>query len=376
VQMAQNSGLGWSAAYLTVLGYGSFVICTYWAAATMGWKLLLVPAQLDGEAKGNFKALCTTCLIALVVPSAGLVLLGGWKLLGLAVLLLLTPMAGYAPGATQTKTMPPMYARAIARMKFGKYTDAEWEIIRELEKHQDDFNGWMMLAELYATQFKDLGEAEQIILEICDHANTSNSQLSIALHKLADWHLNQGGDPEPARRALQMICDRLRGTHLAHMAQLRMNQLPGTPAELREQRSSRPIPLPSFHQQFGTAPPLPSSKADRDHAVALANACVEKLNQNPDDVATREKLARLFAERLNQPDEGIEQLTLLLNMPDQSDALRAEWMSLCAAWQLRFHPTSDAGRRMLERLVEEFPQSPQAHAARRHLQVANDPYRG
>jgi len=32
-----------------------------------------------------------------------------------------------------------------------------------------------------------------------------------------------------------MICDRLRGSHLARMAQLRINQLPETAEELREQ---------------------------------------------------------------------------------------------------------------------------------------------
>src|SRR5205823_4090341 len=121
--------------------------------------------------------------------------------------------------------------RAIAKMKFGKYTEAEWEIIRELEKSEDDFEGWMMMAELYANHFHDLAEAEQTILEICDQPRTTLPQLSIALHRLADWHLKLACDPDAARRALQMICDRARGTHLARMAQLRLQQLPATAEE-------------------------------------------------------------------------------------------------------------------------------------------------
>ena len=52
----------------------------------------------------------------------------------------------YGPSILHVKPTPPMYARAIARMKFGKYSEAELEIIRELEKCEDDFEGWMMLA--------------------------------------------------------------------------------------------------------------------------------------------------------------------------------------------------------------------------------------
>ena len=121
-------------------------------------------------------------------------------MLGLAGIALLAPMAGYGPSVLHAKKTPPMYARAVARMKFGKYSEAEWEIIHELEKCEDDFEGWMMLADLYANNFNDLPEAEQTILEICDQPKTTPSQLSIALHRLADWHLQRAGDPEAARR--------------------------------------------------------------------------------------------------------------------------------------------------------------------------------
>jgi len=137
-----------------------------------------------------------------------------------------------------------MYSRAIARMKFGKYGEAEKEIISQLEKCEDDFEGWMMLADLYANQFDDLAGAEQTILEVCDQPRTTHSQLSIALHRLADWQLKSAGDPDVARRTLQMICDRLPGTHLARMAQLRIHQLPRTAVELRDEQTARPIPCP------------------------------------------------------------------------------------------------------------------------------------
>src|SRR5437899_3435494 len=114
----------------------------------------------------------------------------------------------------------------------------------------------MMLAELYANHFRDLTEAERTIIEICSQPKTTPSQLSVALHRLADWQLKLGQDPNAARRALQMVCDRLPGTHLAHMARLRMNQLPLTREDLREQQAAKPIPLPALGDKLDE-PPAP-----------------------------------------------------------------------------------------------------------------------
>src|SRR4029077_10267939 len=132
--------------------------------------------------------------------------LGGLSTLGFAGTLFLAPMAAFSRNILEPRKMPPMYARAIARIKFGKYTEAEGEIIRELENWEDDFEGWMMLAELYATHFNDLAGAEQTILDLCNAPKVTPSQLSVALHRLADWQLKLSQDPDAARRALQMVC--------------------------------------------------------------------------------------------------------------------------------------------------------------------------
>jgi len=368
VQAAQNSGMGWIPQYLRVLATGLFVISSYWAAMTLGWVLAEAGSGSEGESRRQFKGLCLSCFIAMVVPALLIAFFGGWPLLGLAAVAVFAPMAGYGAQALHLKKTPPMYARAIARMKFGKYSEAEWEIIRELEKCEDDFEGWMMLASLYANNFNDLPEAEQTVLEICEQPRTTPSQLSVALHRLADWHLRQG-DPAAARRALEMICHRLPGGHLAHMAQLRINQLPVSVAELRRQQSPASIPLPALGDTLDEAPEPPESETARKQAVAEANDCVEILKGDPNNVAARERLARLFAERLGEPDLGIEQVNLLLDLPDQPEARRAEWLGLIAAWHIRQRHDPDAGRNVLERLIREFPQTPQALSARRRLQL-------
>lgn len=96
---------------------------------------------------------------------------------------------------------------------------------------------------------------------------------------------------------------------------------------------------------------------------------METLRRDPNNAPARERLARLLAEHLDRPDLGIEQANLLLDMPDQPEARRAEWLGLIAAWQIRYRHDSDAARVILERLVREFPQTPQALAARRRLQL-------
>lgn len=366
VQAAQNTGGAWFPEYLRVVAVGLFVISSYWAAVTLAWVLVEAGRGSEGETRSQFRGLCRSCFIALVVPALLIGFFGGWLLLGLAAIAVLAPMAAYGASVLHLKKMPPMYARAIARIKFGKYSEAEWEIIRELEKCEDDFEGWMMLATLYASNFNDLPEAEQTILEICDQPKTRPSQLSVALHQLARWHLEKA-NPEAARRALQMICHRLPGTHLAHMAQLRINQLPASVAELRQQQSAAAIPLPALGDSLDEPPEHHQSAMNREQAAKAANDCVEILKGDPNNVLARENLARLFAERLDRPELGIEQVTLLLDLPDQPDARRAEWLGLVAAWHIRYRQDTDTGRKMLERLIREFPQTVQAFAARRRL---------
>ena len=376
VQIAQNSGSGWLPAFFRVLLDGWFVLASSWTAVTLGWVLAEATAGLEDEKRASLKSLCWTCLVGTGLPALGLVWFGGWPVLGLAATAILAPIAVYAPGILLLKKRPPIYSRAVARLNLGKYTEAELEIIQELENCEDDFQGWMMLAELYATRFHDLKEAEKTVLEVCSQPRTSPPQFSMAMHRLADWHLKLAEDPEAAKWALQIICDRLKGTHLARMAQLRINQLPATTQELREQQVAKPIRLPALGDSLDEEPPGPSSKLERHKAAKLANECVEKLKQDPNNVPAREKLARLFAEQLDRADLAIEQITLLLEMPDQPEATRAEWLGLVAAWHFRHQHDFAAARQVLERLVHEFPHTPQALAAERRIRLMDADQRG
>lgn len=344
-----------------------FIIGSYWAALTVGW-LLCVAAWRIAD-RGSFLISCAAWC-AILSPVVALLLYAyGLKVAGLALLVWFWPLAQYASSLEPPKTRQPAYAHAVASLKFGKYHQAEQAIIAELEKCQNDFDGWLMLAELYAKQFGDPAEAERTIHGLCDEPTTTLAQAAIALNRLADWQLQLRDDPAAARRALEEIVRRGPGTHLAKMAELRMKQLPATRAEWQEQHKTRTFHLPALGDQLDapqtpTAPPLSQARA-----LDLVNQCVEKLKLNPADVPTREKLAHVFADQLGKIDLAIDQIESLMEMPEQPPDKMAGWLALIASWEIKRGGDRAIIRKQLERLLHEHPASVQAIAARRRLDL-------
>src|SRR5256885_7387714 len=136
---ATARGSLWLAWYVAYVGAGFAVINSFWTAATVGWLAWHARGGLDGEARSDYRGLCWTSFGAMALPAIFCVWVGGWLALGLAVTLLFLPVAGYAPEILHKKRLPPMYSRAIARMKFGKYSEAEQEVLRQLENCENDF---------------------------------------------------------------------------------------------------------------------------------------------------------------------------------------------------------------------------------------------
>ncbi len=356
----------WFPLFCGYAGGGLAVISSYWAAVTLGWILWRAWAGLEGEMWKEFRSLCWTSLGGMVLPALFFIWLGGWTAGGFAALLIFAPIAGYAPVILRPKKMPPLYAKAIARMKFGKYAEAEAEVIKQLENREDDFEGWMMLADLYANHFNDIGEAEQTVLEICDQPRTTPTQVSIALHRLADWYLKHQEDPDAARRALGVIGNRLPGTHLARMAELRAASLPRTTEEYREQQLNKPVHLPALHDPLddarGTPPPVDLAAA-RQRAAVLEN----RLRDAPADEAAREELARLLAVPLGQVDAALAHVDALLAQSGQPPEKCAGWLGLVATWQIEILKDRAQGSETLRQIIRQFPETPTAFAAQRRL---------
>jgi hypothetical protein len=125
------------------------------------------------------------------------------------------------------------------------------------------------------------------------------------------------------------------------------------------------MPALSFEETPADAEPT----LDASQATVLANQLSERLTRNPNDILSRERLARVLAGQLGKVDLAIEQIELLLGVSEVSDSKRAEWLGLIAAWQFKFKHDPDAGRLLLERVVRDFPNSPQSLAAQRRLSL-------
>ncbi len=350
-------------ALLGQITLAALVIVSFWAVLTLGWFL----QSLFRRARNTDDLVIAAVFWLPVLPALEWLCWKsfGWGGIGTGLFFWIFPLTHYILNIAEVRPPPPTYSQAIAKMKFGKYSDAEMAIIAQLERCETDFDGWMMLADLYANQFHDVAEAERTICELCDEPATTLPQVSIALHRLADWQLHLRHDPAAARRVLEEICRRMPGTHLAMMARHRIGQLPQSPKELEAQQKPRTVILPAWSEELDSA--KPAAEMSKETALAQANRLVEQLKQDPNDIMAREKLARVFAGPLGQVQLAVEQIELLLEMPGQSATKTAEWLGLMASWLIDLQGESEAAQNILERLIHEFPQTPQAFAAQRRL---------
>jgi hypothetical protein len=370
IALAKSAGRSWLPLAMKLSAPGVIIIGSFWAAVSFIYLLTEIAIRIETRDARNELLFLAIVIGLLALPFVALVgWAGRWPMSGLAALIWLVPLTHCTVSLASQPPSLPCYSSAIARMKFGKSKEAELSVINELEKCESDFEGWMLLAELYATRFGDLAEADQTIRAVCDQPSTTPFQISIAFHRLADWHLNLTDNPPAARRALEEIGRRLPGGHFAKMAQLRLRQLPATRREWLEQRKPKPISLPALNESLSEPNEPRQPPTDRSAALRLADELVEKLKQDPNDVATREKLALAFADQLGKPDLAIEQLELLMGMPDQPASDQARWLSLIAAWHLRHGRDMPAAKRILERLIREHAQSAEAFAAQRRLNL-------
>ena len=203
---------------------------TFWAGVTLLWLVVLHALELDGQRGDLVGALALWTV--LLAPSYGLVFyLGGWGGAGLALTIVLTPVLydQLALGNPRQRPVQPSYARALARVKRQKFAAAEREVIRQLEKADADYQGWMLLADLYATRFKDIAEAERLIEQLCQQPDITREQMCEALNRLADWHLALAEDRQAARAALEKISQAFPATHWGDAADRRIRELQ-TPA--------------------------------------------------------------------------------------------------------------------------------------------------
>jgi len=359
---AAINGTSWLWPAIGVCSPAMSVIVSYWAALTLAEILRLIWART--EDRSGFKITALVWGGFMWPVSAVILWIGGWPAAGFALVAWLAPsVRATLPAMILTKRAPG-YAQAIAKMKFGKYSEAEWEVIKELEQCENDFTGWMMLAELYAVHFHDFQQARQTIRDLCAQPDTNPSDVCVALHRLADWSLELERDPDAARHCMDIISQRYPGTHLAKMARLRSKRIEETAREWTRENRHQPLPPSVLHDVLDEPDQLHpiDPVAIRERAEWLS----KELSRDPNDVSAREEFARALA-RLDDLRGAIEQVTLLLEMEGQPTTRRAEWMGLKATWLVKLTPESPDVLSLLRKIIRDFPHSAQAVAAQRRI---------
>lgn len=351
----------WLSLYQGIVGLGIFIITTYWAAVTCTELLFLI--HRETKQKSDFNGVFNFWILIFLPITVISIYCGGWAFLGAICSLWFITVIHFTVPLVHPFVPAPSYTKAIVKIFAGKYEDAENEVIHELEKHENDFDGWLMLADLYATHFGDLPAADRTIHEMCQDPSVTVSQISVALNHLADWYLKIGHDPESAHRALEEICRRLPNTHLEHMARLRLKSIPRSKQELLDHEKVPTVKMPTLvkisDSENDVLPP--------DLAAAQANQYTEKLKRNPNDIPSRVALAKLLAEQLGKVDLALEQMELLLDMPQKTEKQAASWLNLMAEWQMRFHHDAKAAQKLWERLLGDYPNTVEAFTAQRRL---------
>lgn len=359
----QQANAPWAGVWVTWSFMGAFFIWFYWSAITYIWMVLHIIDEAEEKAEVLFNVGILTAIFGLLAGM--LVHISGWVHVAAGICLTLLPVVHFTIDQAEKPVVRATYSKAIAQRKRGKIKDAEIEVIQQLEKVEEDFDGWLMLAELYAREYRNLEDAARVVLDICRHPQTQPYQVSVACHKLAEWQLEIGENPLAARAALELLQRRLPSTHFAREAEQRLRQIPRTFEEFDELKQPKRIRLPSLSENLNPnlTPTLPS----RAEPAAEANRFSEKLTHDPDDIPTREKLAQVLAEKLGKIDVAVEQLKLLTEMPEASDEQKAKWLAQIASWEFNRTGDKDRFQSALRQIVRDYPQTTHAFAAQRRL---------
>lgn len=276
------------------------------------------------------------------------------------------PFEALFSGGEEEIEPQPLYSIAEARRKQGKYAQAIAEVRGQLARFPTDFTGHLMLAQIQAEDLKDLPGASDTIERWLAQEGHRPANIAHALNRLADWHLRLARDPDAAREALERIPRLFPDTELSQLAAERIAHLSSREL-LAERLAPRVIALERHEEHFG----LRESFSDLIPADAVPETVaadyVARLEQHPLDTETREKLAVLYADRLQRLDLALEQLDQMIEHPHQPPKHVVHWLHLKADLHIKYGGDISGARAALEQVSQRFPGRAAAEIARNRI---------
>jgi tetratricopeptide (TPR) repeat protein len=271
-----------------------------------------------------------------------------------------SPLTRLYDGGDTEPEYRPLYSIATGYRKRGNYDKAIAEIRRQLALFPEDFQGWMMLAEVQHNDLNDLGAALETVEYILTLPELAPKNLAFALGRVTDWQMERS-DRAAALAALERIIERLPDTEEAHLAAQRIAHL-ASDADLAEMHEPRVIALKHSDDRIGLRVNPVAPPPSEDPAVT-ANRYVEHLREHPLDNEVREKLASIYATEFKRLDLATTELEQLIATPNQSPKNIAHWLNMLADYQIRLANDVDSARANLQRIIDLFPKSAAANTA-------------
>lgn len=275
----------------------------------------------------------------------------------------------YSGGDAQLEPQP-LYSTAEARRKQGRYSQAIAEVQTQLAKFPNDFQGWLLLAQIQAEDKKDLAAAQLTICRLLNQHGHTPKNLAHALNRLADWQLKLGRDIEAARQSLETIIDKFPDSELALLASQRIAHLEN-PETLLKTSEPRRIPLPQSENGYVWDKSLDSGKAPMEDPSETAAKYVRHLDSHPLDYEAREKLAVIYAEHFERLDLAIDQFEQLISYPHQPVRQVVHWLNLLAGLYIKHAGDVNNARTCLERVISQYPKTAFAEQARQRMAFLN-----
>ena len=261
-----------------------------------------------------------------------------------------------------------LYSVAESKRRKSDYTGAVTEIRKQLDKFPTDFTGQIMLAEIQAEHLNDLPAAEMIIHRFCQQPNHAPRNIAYALNTLADWHLKISVDPDSAREALQKIMELLPDSEFALLAEQRIGHL-ATREHLMASHDRPRIAIPKGVQNIGLMQssahlaPVAADEAKR------AEELTAHLIAHPQDTDAREQLAVIYADHYKRLDMATDQLTQLIDQPNQPARNVIRWLNKLADLQVRHGCDYETVWQTLSKIIERYPNNAAADMARNRLDL-------
>ncbi len=276
------------------------------------------------------------------------------------------PLTAFYDGGGQEVEERPFYAIARAKQKRGKYQDAIAEIRKQLHRFPEDYEGWMLLAEIYANDLKDRNAAIECVEEILRHENHTPRNVAFALNRAADWHLSMASDREAARECLEQIIARLPGSELAHSAEQRVAHL--TTDRMLADQKERPRLVVTHHNEYiGLKGEVADPRPPAEEPAVAAARLVGRLTDFPHDVEAREELAKIYADHYQRMDLATDQVEQLVAFPGAAQKEVTRWLNMLADFHVRVDQDKRAAEIALRRVVELYPKSAVAAQAEQRI---------